>query len=148
MKIKVLVIVIVVLATLGAVVVSRNIRSGIVTQPQLTQQAIQKTFPPQTDGQGEVSVEVTPKILEVGKEVTFQVTFTTHSVELDKDLVKVSKLTDDQGNEYLPVSWSGGTGGHHLSGELIFPKITENAKSAELQVSGFGGAERVFKWEL
>ncbi|KKS64104.1 MAG: hypothetical protein UV33_C0037G0001, partial [Candidatus Daviesbacteria bacterium GW2011_GWA1_42_6] len=44
--------------------------------------------------------------------------------------------------------WSGGTGGHHLSGELIFPKITENAKSAELQVSGFGGAERVFKWEL
>lgn len=146
-----LVVVAIVLVTLGAVFVSRNVRNdqAVQTQPQpVQQQPAKKSFPAKTDSQGEVEIEVTPKILEVGKEVSFQVTFNTHSVELDKDLVKVSKLTDDQGNEYLPVSWSGGIGGHHLSGELIFPKISENTKSLELKISEVGGVERIFKWEL
>lgn len=136
---NIVIVVIVVLVSIGAIVAAR----GGKNEP-----AARKTFPAQTDSQGEVDIEVTPKVLEAGKEASFQVTLNTHSIELSQDLGKVSKLVDGQGNEYLPVSWSGGTGGHHISGDLIFPKIPQDTKLVELKISGIGGVERTFKWEL
>src|SRR3970282_1973076 len=82
--------------------------------PTLSQE--KKSFESKTDNQGEVTVEVTPKNVSTRSETTFQVTLNTHSVALDLDLVKISKLIDDQGNTYQPLSWDGGSGGHHLSG--------------------------------
>lgn len=108
----------------------------------------QKVFAPQTDSQAEVTVEVAPKSLGVGKEVVFEVSLNTHSVALDQDFSKTSKLVDDLGNQYQVFSWSGGSGGHHLSGDLTFPKISGQAKSVELTISGIGGVERVFRWVL
>lgn len=149
MKRNILTIVIVVLVSIWAIVAARGAKNEPAAGPQqVQQQVVSKAFPTQTDSRGEVEIEVTPKVLEIGKEASFQVTFNTHSVELDKDLTKVSKLIDDQGNQYEAVSWSGGTGGHHLSGDLIFPKISDQAKSAELLISGIGGVDRKFKWEL
>ncbi len=143
-----IIVILVVLVSTGVVVVARNTRSEKTPEPQPIEQNVQKNFSAKSDSQGEVAVEVTPKILEVGKEAIFQVTLNTHSVELDKDLSKISKLKDDLGNEYVPVSWSGGTGGHHLSGDLTFPKIASQAKSVTLTVSEIGGFERTFQWEL
>jgi len=143
-----IIVILVVLVSMGAVVVARNTRSEKTPEPQPLEQKVQKSFSTKSDSQGEVAIEVTPKILEADKEVIFQITLNTHSVELDKDLSKISKLKDDLGNEYVPVSWSGGVGGHHLSGDLIFPKISGQAKSVTLTISGIGESERTLQWEL
>lgn len=119
-----------------------------VPQPTVSRVSEQKAFASQTDSQAEVTMEVTPKSLEVDKEAVFQVTLNTHSVELDKDLAQISILMDDKGVKYQAVSWAGGTGGHHLSGDLTFPKISDRATSVELKISGIGGVERIFRWTL
>lgn len=105
-------------------------------------------FTKQSNDQGDVIVEAVPVSLEPEKEAVFQVTFNTHSVELAYDLMKVSKLVDDKGNNLAPISWSGGSGGHHLNGELVFPSISAKAKSAQLIIANISGFDRSFVWNL
>lgn len=114
------------------------------TKDQVQQEQIAKQF----DNQGEVIVEVTPISLNKNEQATFQVLLDTHTVELGYDLLKVSILIDDLGNKLKPISWSGGSGGHHLKGELIFPAISSKAKSVELTISNISGFDRRFKWKL
>ncbi len=59
-------------------------------------------------------------------------------------------LRDDTGKEYKPTTWDGSEpGGHHRSGTLTFPDLTDKPKYVELVVKGFAKVpERVFKWEL
>lgn len=111
-------------------------------------QAQQEQFVKQFDNQGEVIVEVMPISLKKNKEAKFQVLFDTHTVELDYDLLKAASLKDDQGNSLKPISWSGGSGGHHLKGELGFPKISDNLKFMELIIVNISGFDRRFKWNL
>lgn len=106
------------------------------------------SFTKQSNDQGEVSIEATPVVLEPGKEAKFNVVFNTHSVELDYDLLKLSSLSDDKGNKLAPISWSGGSGGHHLNGELVFPSISAKAKSAQLIIANISGFDRSFIWNL
>lgn len=108
----------------------------------------QKEFLKQSDDRGDVNVEVGPISLGAGKEVRFKVVLETHSVELNYDLLKISSLSDDKGNSLKPLSWSGGSGGHHLSGELIFPGLASKAKSAELLIANISGFDRSFRWNL
>lgn len=107
----------------------------------------EKDFAGQTNDLGEVNISVKPITLETGKEAVFEVVLDTHSVPLDFDLVKISKLADGEGNVYQPVSWTGGTGGHHLSGNLSFPPIPKT-KFIELSIFGINNIDRNFKWEL
>lgn len=118
-------------------------------QPNQQQENISKKgdFASKTDDQGEVSVKVSPKGLEVGKEAVFEVVLDTHFVPLDFDLTKISKLTDDQGNVYQPISWSGGSGGHHLSGTLSFPQLPQT-KFVEFSLSEINKIDRNFRWDL
>lgn len=116
-------------------------------QPKVKQN-IQMTYAPKIDDQNEVKVEVVPVSLGTGSEVNFKVVLETHSVELDYDMRGISVLLDDQGIKYQPLSWSGGRGGHHLSGNLIFPKISTGTKELELVMLGVSGVDRKFKWEL
>lgn len=115
------------------------------TPPERVQQ---ESFTVQSSDQGEVSIEATPVVLEPGKEAKFNVVFNTHSVELDYDLLKLSSLSDDKGNKLAPISWSGGSGGHHLNGELVFPSISAKAKSAQLIIANISGFDRSFTWNL
>ena len=108
----------------------------------------QNQFTEQSDDQGEVTVEVMPVSLEPGKEVKLQVLIDTHSVELDYDLLKLAVLNDDKSNSLKPLSWTGGSGGHHLKGELIFPKISGSTKALELTIARIGGVDRKFKWSF
>ncbi len=86
--------------------------------------------------------------------LTFYVALNTHSVDLDQyDLVKLTLLRDDRGNEYLPVTWDSAPGGHHRQGTLTFPLPasvsqgeTEYLEIVIRDVAGIN--ERVLRWEL
>lgn len=123
-----------------------NISSNI-QNPSITSSAI-KTYKTQEDSQGEVIVKVKPISLSSKENIKFEVTFNTHTVELDKDLKDISVLIDNKGNEYKPISWTGETGGHHLSGDLIFSPISKDTKSVKLTIKGIDNIDRVFEWEL
>lgn len=123
------------------------------------EQEVQTTnkYQTQTNSEGQVTVEATPIVLSDKENVKFNVVLNTHSVALEKDLKDTSVLIDDKGNEYKPVSWDGGTGGspreageagHHLEGNLIFPKLSENAKSVKLTIKGIADIDRNFSWNL
>ena len=102
----------------------------------------------QTDDQGAVVVEVTPIVLNRASGVKFNLTISTHSVELDFDIAKIVQLVDDQGNIYKALSWTGGSGVHHLTGILTFPELSEKSKSIRLTISQIDKTDRIFKWDL
>ena len=104
--------------------------------PELTKQA------------GAVEIKVKPSQLEVGKNILFTVTLDTHSVELSYDLAELAYVEDNLGNKYEPESWSGGKGGHHLSGELSFAKLKSKANGIKLNFEEIENEEVIFEWEL
>lgn len=89
-----------------------------------------------TISMGAVSLEITPKQLELNKKAVFEIYISTHSVDLDYDFLSVFKLSDETNNEYKTLEWTGGRGGHHLSGELIFNELQQNTKSVTLYIEG------------
>lgn len=107
-----------------------------------------KAFSPQFDDRGQVTVDITPLSLELGKEAKFKVVLDTHSVELSYDLLRVSSLRDDKDSNFKPLSWGGGSGGHHLTGELVFPGLSAKTKSVELIILNISGFDRRFTWNL
>jgi hypothetical protein len=104
----------------------------------------------QTSSQNMVTVDVTPFNFEFGKEVEFEVSLNTHSVELGFDLAQISTLSDNLGNNYDPIAWNGSPpGGHHRNGTLTFPELNENAESMVLVMKGIADVpERKFEWSL
>jgi hypothetical protein len=69
----------------------------------------------------EAGVTFTITSVGYGDTLGFQMSIDTHQGALDFDLTKVSTL-EVEGTIYEPLSWKGtSTGGHHRSGELIFP---------------------------
>jgi hypothetical protein len=100
----------------------------------------------QTGSEGDVTVEVTPKgITSAG--IDFDVKFTTHSVDLDFNLVERSSLVSASGEKLKPISWDGGQGGHHLSGRLKFPPFSRELKSMRLVLTdNLLVKERAFEW--
>ncbi len=104
----------------------------------------------QTSSQNNVTVDVTPSNFRFGKEVEFEVSLNTHSVDLGFDLTQISTLSDNLGNNYAPVAWNGSPpGGHHRNGTLTFPKLDENAESMVLVMKGIADVpERKFEWSL
>lgn len=100
------------------------------------------------NSEGEVVVEVRPISLSSKENIRFNISLNTHSVELDKNLKDISVLVDDKGNEYKPVMFSGGESGHHIEGELVFPKLLQNASKVTLTIKGIAGIDRAFRWDL
>lgn len=103
----------------------------------------------QSDSQASVTIDVTPKQLGTKKERNiFSVSLNTHSVDLDFDFAKIMILSDDLGNIYPALEWTGGSGSHHLGGDIIFPKINPRAKQVKLQINSINGVTRNFEWSL
>lgn len=103
----------------------------------------------QTSDEQEVTVVVTPIVLGKSNEETkFLARFDTHTIELDFDIAAVATLKDDNEKNYSAFSWSGGRGGHHLEGEIVFPPIKKTARIVTLTLSGVNGADRIFSWEI
>src|SRR3989344_2672039 len=105
-------------------------------------------YQPRVDERGEVVIEAMPKRLTTGSDSVFEIELSTHSVDLNFNLEEIAYLTDDRGNIYNPLSWSGGKGGHHLAGDLTFPDLHESARKVILTISGIEGKDRVFEWEI
>jgi len=106
-------------------------------------------YQPQTDSQASVDIEVTPKALGVSEEKNiFSVTLNTHTVQLDFDFAKIMTLKDDSGKAYQALKWTGESGSHHLSGDIIFPKLQQPTKKITILIDGVGGVNRQFIWEL
>ena len=93
-----------------------------------------------------VTVKVQPRTLNQAGAV-FKVSFDTHSVNLNQDLVKVSKLV--VGTKVWPVtSWTGGKpGGHHREGELRFTATGPVSGTATLSINGLP-APFTFSWKI
>lgn len=108
-----------------------------------------------SDDQGAVGFVVTPLNLDgPGDTIDFDVTMTTHSVDLAWDLAAQSRLVVDTGLEVSGQSWPVGSG-HHYEGTLSFPATTadgqgllDGAGSLTLIISGTDVAERIFVWDL
>ena len=105
-------------------------------------------YKPRTDEKGEVVVEAVPTKLSTKENSEFIVKFTTHSVDLNYDLENIAILTDDKGNQYKSISWTGGKGGHHIEGTLTFSKLSQDASAVTLTIPGIDNQDRIFEWEL
>ena len=107
-------------------------------------------FERQSSQENKVRVDVVPIALVLGKPVKFEVRMNTHSVSLDQNIVDISILKDDLGQEYLPVNWNGSpAGGHHRSGVLEFLLLKGNPSSVTLVIQNIANVpERIFKWEM
>ncbi len=103
----------------------------------------------QTAAMGAVTVDVEPKILDVKSENNvFSVAFNTHSVELDFDFTKIITLEDDLGNLYEALEWTGNSGWHHVSGDIIFPKISNGAQKVSLTINSIEDLSQIFEWTI
>lgn len=103
----------------------------------------------QTKDQASVTIDITPKQLGIKEdENIFTIALNTHSVELDSNFSEIMVLKDDLGNLYSAIEWTGNKGGHHISGDIIFPQIDKQAKSITLQINGINQVDRIFKWIL
>lgn len=95
--------------------------------------------------QDQVVITAKPKLFSpLGNEI--ELTLTTHSVDLNFDLREKSVLVS--GSETLqPMVWSGGRGGHHLSGVLKFPPFKNQPSSIKLLINDpLLTQERVLQW--
>ncbi|MBI2609558.1 hypothetical protein HYW53_00070 [Candidatus Giovannonibacteria bacterium] len=103
-----------------------------------------------TDEQKDVTVTVTPvDISEKSEKWKFNISMSTHIVELSQDMVLNSMLMDDRGKEYAAIQWEGAPpGGHHREGALIYNAIKPVPKSIELRIADVGGVIRTFKWSI
>lgn len=107
------------------------------------------------DEQGAVIVQVTPINLDMPADtLEFDVSLSTHSVDLSMDLAVLSTLTTDTGISIQPMSWDGPNGGHHVQGKLSFPvmqdgkSILESTNKLTLTITDVDAPSRVFEWEL
>ena len=108
-----------------------------------------------SDGQGAVTVEVTPLNLNnPSDKLEFDISLNTHSVDLNMDLATLATLTSDTGIIVQATLWDATPGGHHVSGKLIFPatkdgkSILEGASKLTLTIVNVDAPSRVFEWQL
>ncbi len=93
---------------------------------------------------GDVSIELTPKGVEVGK-LKVGIAVNTHSVDLSSfDLKKITTL-DYGGKSLNPVS-APALGGHHVNGDLVFA-TEKDITSFVIKIKGIPKVEeRIFSW--
>ncbi|TAL49223.1 hypothetical protein EPN83_01650 [Patescibacteria group bacterium] len=110
----------------------------------------ERTLEPQASDAGGVTITVKPQISKSAEFWNFEVTLSTHSVELNEDLVSTSTLIDENGKQYKPLSWQGDPpGGHHRGGVIRFNSINPPPERIELQIKNIGGIPlRSFEWSL
>lgn len=107
-----------------------------------------KEYSRQTKTAGAVTVEVAPKEIAPGGKMVFTLTLDTHSIDLNYDFLDMAVVIDNKGIIYKPESWTGGNGGHHLSGDLVFGELSKKATHIGLNLTGIDGQNVSFDWSL
>lgn len=112
-------------------------------------------YPTLEDSQGNVTISVTPiNFNNPGETIDFIIQMETHSVDLTMDLALLSTLTNNAEIEISPVKWDAPLGGHHVTGILSFPVITEGgnilygAQTMELIIRDVDAPKRIYTWQL
>ncbi len=119
---------------------------ALVRPPQIIKDNGTITLEPLSDTRNSVTFSVIPEPLSASEPVRFGISIDTHSVELDFDVIKISKLVVD-GREMQPVSWDGSApSGHHRSGTLTFPPLGTLPRNLRLVVQD--SAARIFEWNI
>ena len=137
-----LIIVVLLLAGLGYFVLLKN-------KPLQEQVQPPTILEPRVNDEGGLSIEATPVDFSFSTPVKLKIDFTTHQGDLKFDLTKISYLLDDKNNKYVPASWDGGSGGHHLSGTLYFSEPIKDAKTIKFVIENVYNVEkRAFIWEI
>ncbi len=92
----------------------------------------------------EAGVQITATYLpDITDATAFEIKVTAH-MNYNDDFMNNTYLRDSGGKTYQPLSYEG-SGGHHASGTLRFPKT--ESKSFDLVIKDVAGVnERVFKW--
>jgi hypothetical protein len=101
--------------------------------------------------EGPVRVSVTPQNLSKAADAwRFEVSFSTHVVELTEDIVAVASLSDGKSAVERPTAWDGDPpGGHHRKGVLVFNRFDRMPETITLHIRQVGGiADRSFTWNL
>ena len=137
----------------GSAVIALTLGGVTYANPGPTPQAEPSsilTLPTRTNEANGLTIAVTPLPFSFGKEISFKVSFDTHSGDLGFDMSEVAYLEDGNGGLYQPRGWSGAPpGGHHREGTLSFPAIPDGSPSMRLVLRGLYGAEsRIFDWNL
>lgn len=122
-------------------------------QPAVSVEPVQDQT--QSAEEASVTVEVTALTLQDTQAATldFEISLSTHAVELAYDLTQIVVLRDGQGNEYRPTSWEGPTGGHHVEGILRFADratiLQAGVTGLELDLRGIADVpSRLFRWDV
>lgn len=102
----------------------------------------------QEKAMGNVTVTISPVTMLAGEAASFDVALDTHSVELSYDFATIASLTDDAGNSYAVSEWTGNSGGHHVSGQLLFPAISSEATELTLMLKEVDTVTEEFVWKL
>ncbi len=97
---------------------------------------------------GVIEVGAVPKELGPGREMIFTLNLNNHTMNLDYDYAKMAVVIDDRGNIYKPVKWISEGGGHHISGDLVFSKLSNKATHVGLNISGIDNKNVNFDWEM
>lgn len=92
----------------------------------------------------EAGIKITVTYLpDITDATAFDIKVTSHT-DYNDDFRNNSFLRDTGGKIYKPISYEG-SGGHHASGTLLFPKI--ESKKFELVIQEVADVkERIFKW--
>lgn len=150
MNSKIFFVLILILA--GMVIFGMTVRSkqetAAISSSKATSAVQTSPFAPQTKAMGVVEVEVKPVSIEQDKDMVFELSMNTHSVELNYDYTQIVTLTDDSGKSYKPRQWTGGSSGHHLSGQLFFTPLNGNPKELTLTLDGVDNKVESFSWQL
>ena len=96
-----------------------------------------------------VYVEIVPRNLydAAADTLEFEVTFTTHSVDLNYDFVGLATLRSEAGEEVAALQWDGPIGGHHVFGVLSFPALKTRGQTITLVLRDIADVpERTFEW--
>lgn len=132
---------------IGLVLIRWNGPSKTVVTFQEPARASAVAPAPQQKTLGVVDIEVTPRLWQGNRQPAFEIALNTHSVELEYNLTEIIKLTDNLGNTYEPLEWNGGSGGHHLRGEMTFERVRGDPSSLTLTISGIDGQTESFTWD-
>jgi hypothetical protein len=99
--------------------------------------------------QNAVTLDVTPRPAAPDGSLPIEITLTTHSQELNDDLLNTAVLVTADGLKHKPAEWKGDPpGGHHRKGVLLFKPSPAGKQNLELIIQRPGESQpRRFRWQ-
>lgn len=149
---RITILYIAILVIIGVVIVGLRRDAPVQQAVQPSDESVSMQKQPETTEQsqtlGAVDVKISAVRLNPGDEAVFEIVLDTHSVNLEYNVAEISTLTEHKGKVHTAIGWTGGIGGHHLSGQLTFGPVSADAESVTLTISGIEGETSKTTWTV